>query len=296
MIVNSANLNALRVGFKTSFQGGLGLAPSQYLRVTTVVPASTKEQKYGWLGKMPGVREWIGPRVVQNISEHDYSIKEKPLELTIGVDRDDIETDNLGIYSTLFTQMGESTGSAWEELAWAQLKAGFTKPCYDGQNFFDTDYPVLDENGVPQSVANTDGGSGSPWFLLCTKRTLKPIILQKRKDFEFVSMDKLDDENVFRNKEFVYGADARGNTGFGFWQFAWGSKQTLDPTHYEAARVALTGMKGDYGKPLGIVPDLLVVGSSNEGAGRAILQSQLINGGESNKWAGTAELLVVPWL
>ena len=296
MIVNAANLNRLRVGFKTSFQGGLGLATSQYLRIATVVPSTTKEQKYGWLGKMPGVREWVGPRVVQSLAEHDYSIKEKPLELTVGVDRDDIETDSLGIYSTLFTAMGESTGSEWERMVWAQLKLGWSLLCYDGQPFFDTDHPVLDVNGVPQSVANTDNGGGQPWFLLCTKRALKPIILQKRKDFEFVAKDKTDDEGVFMNNEFVYGADARGNTGFGFWQFAWGSKQTLDPAHYETAREALIGMKGDYERPLGNVPDLLVVGASNEGAGRAILQSQLVNGGESNKWAGTAELLVVPWL
>lgn len=297
MLVNASNLDSLRVGFKTSFQGGLGLAPSQYLRVATVVPASTKEQKYGWLGKIPRVREWVGPRLIQNLTQSDYSIKEKALELTIGVDRDDIETDNLGIYTPLFQMMGQSTGSEWESMVWAMLALGFTLPCYDGQDYFDTDHPVLDADGVTiNSVANTDGGAGAPWFLLCTKQPLKPIILQKRKDFEFVAKDKLDDDNVFMNKEFVYGADARGNVGFGFWQMAWGSKQTLDPTHYETARAAIMGMKGDNGLPLGLVPDLLVVGNTNEGAGRGLLQSQLVNGGESNKWAGSAELLVVPWL
>jgi phage major head subunit gpT-like protein len=177
------------------------------------------------------------------------------------------------------------------------LAAGFTLVCYDGQNFFDTDHPVIDADGETiNQVANTDGGGGAPWFLLCTRMPLKPIILQKRKDFEFVAKDKLDDDNVFMNKEFIYGADARGNVGFGFWQMAWGSKQTLDPAHYETARAAIMGMKGDNGLPLGLVPDLLVVGNTNEGAGRGLLTSQLVNGGESNKWAGSAELLVVPWL
>lgn len=296
MLVNSTNLDDLRVGFKTSFQGGLGLAPSQYIRVATVVGSTQKEQKYGWLGKIPRAREWIGPRVIQNLSQHDYAIKEKALELTLSVDKDDIETDNLKIYGPLFQMMGQSTGSEWESMVWALLALGFSTPCYDGQNFFDTDHPVLDAAGVEQSVANTDGGAAAPWFLLCTKQPLKPIILQKRKDFEFVAKDDPKDDRVFMNKEFVYGADARGNVGFGFWQMAWGSKQTLDPAHYEAGRAAITGMKGDHGLPLGLLPDLLVVGASNEGAGRGLLQSQLVNGGESNKWAGTAELLVVPWL
>lgn len=296
MLVNGANLDSLRVGFKTSFQQGLGQAPSQYQRVATVVPSATKEQKYGWLGKIPRVREWIGARVIHSLEQHDYAIKEKPLELTVGVDRDDIETDNLGIYTPLFQMMGQSTGSEWESMVWALLKAGFATKCYDGQYFFDTDHPVLDAAGSPQSVANTDAGSGEPWFLLCTKMPLKPIILQKRKDFQFVPMDDPKDTRVFMNKEFVYGADARGNVGYGFWQMAWGSKQTLDATHYKAARQALTGMKGDYGLPLGLQPDLLVVGATNESAGRKLMNSEYAAGGETNEWKGTAELLVVPWI
>ncbi len=296
MLINAANLDALRVGFKTTFQGALGQASQDWQRIATVVPATTKEQKYGWLGKVPNVREWIGPRAVQNLMQHDYAIKEKALELTIGVDRDDIETDNLGIYAPLFAEMGLSTGSEWAKMVYAQLKNGFTTNCYDGQFFFDTDHPVLDEAGAVTTVANTDGGSGPAWFLLDVSRAIKPIILQKRKEFEFVSMDRVTDEVVFTNKEFRYGADARGNTGYGFWQMAWGSKQTLDAAHYATARGALMGMKGDYGRPLGIMPNLLVVPPTLESAARKILNAEYGPGGETNEWKGTAELLVTPWL
>ncbi|GLO70566.1 hypothetical protein MACH17_20830 [Phaeobacter inhibens] len=166
MLINAANLDALRAGLKTSFQGGLGQAPSMHKAVSPPVPSTQKEQKYGWLGKIPNVREWIGARAVQNLSQHDYAIKEKPWELTIGVDRDDIETDNLGIYGMLFTEMGQSTGSKWDMLVFEALKNGFVDECYDGQPYFDTDHPVLDEDGQEISVANTDGGNGVPWFLL----------------------------------------------------------------------------------------------------------------------------------
>lgn len=296
MLVNAANLNTLRAGFSTAFQGGLGQASTLHTRIATEVRSTQKEQKYGWLGKIPNVREWIGARAVQNLAQHDYAIKEKPWELTIAVDRDDIETDNLGIYGPMFTEMGMSTGSKWDQLVFELLKSGFTTECYDGQYFFDTDHPVLDGDGQEVSVANTDGGSGTPWFLLDVSRAIKPVILQKRKDFEFVTKDRVTDDNVFDNNEFVYGADARGNVGFGFWQFAWGSKQTLNAANYAAARAVLTGMKGDYGRPLGIMPNLLVVPPSLESAGRKLLNSEYAAGGETNEWKGTAELLVVPWL
>lgn len=53
------------------------------------------------------------------------------------------------------------------------------------------------------------------WFLADVSRAAKPFVLQTRKAAEFVAMDKLQDENVFFRKEYVYGVDSRGNAGFG---------------------------------------------------------------------------------
>jgi len=298
MIVSSDNLNKLRVGFNGAFKRGLGQAEPNWQRVATRVPASTKEQRYGWLGKVPNVREWVGPRQVQNISESDYSIKEKPWELTIGVDRDDIETDNLGIYAPLFEEMGLSTAAHPDLLVFAMLVAGFTTNCYDGQYFFDVDHPVLDVDGVTVlSVANTDGGNGNPWFLLDDSRALKPILLQERRGFgDIVARDKVTDDNVFDLNEFRYGVDARYNVGYGFWQFAWGSKQALSATTYGLGRTSLMGMKGDHGRPLGVKPSLLVCGPSNEKNALEVLNADRNAAGATNVYKGTAELLVVPWL
>lgn len=297
MIINTTTLDALRTGFNTSFRRGLGQATSLYTRVATTVPSSTKDNTYGWLGKMPNMREWVGPRHVHGLASHDYRIKNRSFELTIGVDRDDIRDDNIGVYDPMFVELGESVAAHPDLLVWDLLKNGWNTLCYDGQNFFDTDHPVLGADGqTVASVSNSGGGSGAAWFLLCTKRALKPIIYQEREKASFVAKDNPNDTNVFQNKEFVYGVDGRWNVGFGYWQMAFGSKQTLNATNYEAARAAITGLKGDHGRPLGLVPDLLVVPPTLEGAGRELLKSALVNGGETNKWANSAELLMVPWL
>ena len=296
MLINTPNLEAIRVGFNTAYKRGLGQAESQYKRIATVVPSSTRESRYGWLGKMPNMREWLGPRLIQGLAEHDYAIKNKDFELTIGVDRNDIKDDNLGIYEPMFVEMGESTAAHPDLLTFGALKDGFTTECYDGQYFFDTDHPVIAEDGSMTTVANTDGGSGAPWFLLSTNRSLKPMIFQDREKPMFVAKDNPKDHNVFMNKEFVYGTDARYNVGFGFWQMAWGSKQTLNAANYSAARSALQGMKGDHGRPLGIKPNLLVAPPSMEGAALELLNAERDAAGATNVWKGTAELLIVPWL
>ena len=296
MIINNSSLQALRVGFSSEYQNAFDAVPKLKDRVAKTVRSTTAMNTYGWLKSLTGMREWLGSRTIDNLSEASYTILNKSFEKTIGVNRDNIEDDNLGMYSDGFTMMGDGAGCLPEELVWGLLKAGFATNCWDGQFFFDTDHPVILADGSLGTYANTDGGAGQPWFLMCTKRPIKPIIYQERKAPNFVAKDKETDDNVFDRKEFVYGVDIRCNVGYGLPQLAWGSKQTLNATNYEIARAAIINMKADGGGPLGLIPDLLVVGATNEGAARGIVQSQLVNGGESNKWAGTAEVLLCPWI
>ena len=296
MIINQSNLGRLFTGYSAAFQRGLGQADPQWNRVATRVPSTTREEKYAWLGQTPNLREWIGDRVIKSIEAHDYSIKNKSWESTIEVGRDDIEDDTYGVYSPLFEEMGRSTAAHPNQLVFSLLGQGFATACYDGQYFFDTDHPVLDEDGKVTSVSNTGGGSGDAWFLIDDSRALKPILYQVRKDYNFVRQDREEDENVFMRKSFRYSVDGRSNVGFGFWQFAYGSKQTLDKTSYKAARTALMGMKGDYGRPLGLRPRLLVVPPALEEAGLELLNAERDAAGATNVYRGTAELLVCEWL
>lgn len=296
MLINNANLRTLGTGFNGAYKRGLGQAASMLSVIATTINSTSSQNEYGWLGKMKGMREWLGDRVVNSIATHGYTIKNKDWEDTVEVDRNDIEDDNIGIYSPLFEEMGRAAGAHPDELAWSLLAAGFATACYDGQNFFDTDHPVLDADGEVQSVSNSGGGAGTPWFLIDDTRALKPIIFQSRKAAQFVSKDNPTDENVFRRKKFLYGVDARYNVGFGYWQFAFGSKQPLVPAAYAAARAGMQGMKGDYGRPLGLKPTLLIVPPALEAAGLEILNAERNAAGETNVWKDTAKLVVVPWL
>lgn len=296
MIVSNATLEALRVGFKTEFQTGFGMAPNDMARVAKTVMSTTASNTYGWMKDISGLREWIGPRVVDAMSEASYTIANRDFEKTVGVDRKHIEDDNLGTYPEKFQFLGYGAAALPQQMVFDQLKAGFNTNCWDGQYFFDTDHPILLADGTTGTYANTDGGSGTPWFLVCSKMPMKPIIFQSRKAPEFVAKDRLDDDNVFFNRQYIYGVDMRCAVGFGLPQLAWGSKQTLNAANYAAARAAIMGFKGEGGKPLGLVPDLLVVPPSLESAGRKLLNSELGTGGETNEWKGTAELLVTAWL
>lgn len=296
MQINSNSLAAMYRGFKATFQGTFDDTPSQLDKIATTVPSTTAIEDYGWMGAMPGMREWVGDRVIHNLSMHTYTIKNKPFELTVGVDRDKIEDDQLGIFTPMMASMGYEARVHPDKLAYGLLAKGFETPCYDGQYYFDTDHPVVGADGTVVSVSNMQAGAGNPWFLIDASRPLKPIIYQDRKKPRFVALNREEDANVFLRKEYLYGVDMRGNVGFSLWQLAFGSKADLTPENFEAAMAAMGAFAKDGGEPLGIRPTVLMVGASNLAAAKKIIEAQLIKGGESNINYKAVDLLHVSWL
>ena len=289
MIVNQQSLRGIYVGFNTLFNKAFEEVTPIYTEVATVTPSTTDSETYAWLGDIPGMREWIGDREIQNLTASDYTIKNKDFELTVGVDRNAIEDDKIGLYKPSIQMLGASAASHPDELVYALLASGFEAKCYDGKAFFATDHevgknavsnritsklslesyvtarammrgyknskgrslalvpnllvvpPALEAKAREILVAefingtkNTMQGtaelhveprltSDTAWFLLDTSRPIKPLIYQQRKKAKFVSKTAETDDNVFMSKKFIYGADSRGNAGFGFWQMAVGS-------------------------------------------------------------------------
>lgn len=142
MIVNQANLHGLSVGYSTAFNRSFGETQSSYQKVATVVPSSTGEQDYKWLGQIPGMREWIGEREIQSLAAYEYIIKNKKFEMTLGVPREDIEDDQYGVYTPYFSHMGEAAARHPDKLVFGAMMDGFEKNCYDGRPFFSKEHKV----------------------------------------------------------------------------------------------------------------------------------------------------------
>ena len=187
MIVNQQSLRGIYVGFNTLFNKALEEVAPLYTEVATVTPSTTDSETYAWLGDIPGMREWIGDREIQNLTASDYTIKNKDFELTVGVDRNAIEDDKIGLYNPSIQMLGESAALHPDELVYGLLANGFTEKCYDGKAFFATDHPV--------------------------------------------------------------GKDKASNKGT--------AKLSMDA--YKTARTSMMSLKNSKGRPLALVPDLLVV-------------------------------------
>ncbi|WP_027360256.1 Mu-like prophage major head subunit gpT family protein [Desulforegula conservatrix] len=295
--INALKLKSVYTGFKTIFNDAFTKqADPKWMDVATLVRSSTAQETYGWMGSSTKFREWIGERVLQNLSVSDYTIKNKTFENTVTVPREAMEDDAYGVFSPMISQLGIDAKNHPDELVFALLAGGFTGLCYDGKAFFAADHPVKDANGKSQSVSNLEAGSGTPWMLLDVSGAVKPLIFQKRRDYSFVAMDKMDDEQVFTSSAFRYGVDCRVNAGYGLWQLAHAAKVDLNTENYTKVRAAMTGRKGDGGKPLNLNPGLLVVPPSLEKAALDIVKADRLANGADNVYTGSARVMVCPYL
>lgn len=274
MIINEANLGVAFKGFKSIYTDAFTKAPVYWTKLAMEIPSQARTEDYGWLGQFPQLREWAGgDRVIKHLEAHGMTITNRKFESTVSVSRDDYADDRFGLFKPMFAEMGAAARQHPDTLIFELLSTGFTTQCYDGQYFFDTDHPGVDKDGAVISVFNRQDGAEPAWYLLDLSRAISPIIWQVREKYEFQALMAPRDAHVFMKDEYLYGARARVNAGFGLWQLAYGSTAPLTKENYELARKAMMKVRGNTGRLLGIRPDTLVVSAELEGEARRLLKA-----------------------
>ena len=297
MITNQENLANIYVGLSTIFNAAFQEGPPPWCeQVAMTVPSSGRSLDYKFLLDFPGMREWIGDRVIKSLAGKKWIVENKDWEATIEVFRNDIDDDQLGLYNPIVAALAQEARFHPNQLVAALIAAGAADDCYDGKKFFATNHPM--RKGTDGS--NLDAGASTAWYLIDNSRPVKPFVFQSRKAVQLTSMDRETDANVFMRKSYLYGVDARYAATYGMWQLAYKSTQALTPAYYAAARAAMMGLTNADGRKLAVKPTLLVVPPSLEGTARELLNAQFVigdgtaGGSKSNIWQGTAQLLVCP--
>lgn len=276
--ITVALLENLRTGFKTDFKRGLDKVEPSYLKFSTKVNSTTKIETYGWLGDFPRFRKWVGAKLIKRMKEKAYQLINDNFEVTRGIDKFQIMDDNLGLWGPQIEGWGEEAKALPDRLAYDALANGHLNECYDGQNFFDTDHPLGD--GVVSNISAV--GASQPWYLLATKKSLKPILIQERQAPNFHMITNMEDSHVLLTGEYLAGGEARYGAGYTYWQLAYRSTQVLNAVNFEAAVTAMAALTDDEGEPLEIRPDMIVVGRSNRVAAKELFEKMNLTGGESN--------------
>lgn len=305
MDINRGNMDALFTGYSQAFKNGLALGNVQFQDLCTVVPGGTKITEFPFLEQLGGMREWLGPRQIKNVSSKKLSVTARTFEDSVGMPVNDIDDDQVGVYTPLVTEMGMNAANLWGELVFAALVGNATwldgvaffstaGRSYDGTNAinnygtgaltaatYKTAYLAmmgyLGHGGKPLGVVPdtlvvgpklldtakkiveipaelTSGATGEStyvnwtsapnpwynsarlvvstqlvgtyddyWFLMCTKRPMRPVVLVKRQEPKLVRMDRETDQNVVMEDKVLYLTKARGEAALAFPHLVFGN-------------------------------------------------------------------------
>lgn len=165
MVVNTVALErGLNIIFNRAYDGFIKNQQLNYMtQLYTVVPSTKSEEKYGWLGDVPAIGEWIGDKNVSGLKDYDYTIKNKDFEGTINVDRNELDDDQYGMIEPRIKQLAQAAANFPMELIAELVRDGDTNLAYDGSAYFanrTTNDNLLAGSGVTLANLKTDLATG----------------------------------------------------------------------------------------------------------------------------------------
>ena len=311
MDINIGSMNALTARINLAFNKYIPTVDSHYGKIAMTIPSSAGENVYPRIAELPGMREWIGQRVMHRISAQErFTIVNRTYEQAFSIRREDLEDDQYGFLTPAVEQLAADAAKLPDRLVFGLLETGHKTLGIDGQYFFDEDHEGTDRTGRATAFSNilrpgTTESASPAWYLFNTQNPMKPMIFQTRRPFAITSRTQISDGVVFHRNEFEWGVDGRCAAGYGLHNFAF---RSTAPLTAENLGKAISMMESQYrkdGQPYNSRPNILFAPTSLEGEARALLEKDFIpqlapdnrtyiTG--SNPWSGTLDLCVCPYL
>ncbi len=110
--------------------------------IATVINTTMPMQRYGWLGAVPPMREFVDERRAQGLNAHSVTIEDKTFESTIAVDRRAIEDDQLDLIRLRIRDLAFRVTAHRQQIVMEALAGGFDGIGYDGESLFSTSHPT----------------------------------------------------------------------------------------------------------------------------------------------------------
>jgi phage major head subunit gpT-like protein len=104
------NTGLVLKGARSEFFDGLKSVPPAYKDLCTIINSTADVERYRWLGSTAQMRQWIGPRQAQPLYPETYDVANLKYEVTMEVDRTELEDDQTGQILVRARGMGINAG------------------------------------------------------------------------------------------------------------------------------------------------------------------------------------------
>lgn len=162
MAIDIASAQVKLRDLTAKFDNRVAAATPFYPTVCYDASSNRASEKYGWIGNVPGMREWLGERQFSELRAANFVLENKHWENSVLVKKTDLADDNLGQYGPLLEQLGIEAAYHPDELWFSVLEQGASSTCFDGQYFFDTDHAWGNSGTQSNSITSTVVSTSAP--------------------------------------------------------------------------------------------------------------------------------------
>lgn len=125
-------------------------------RITLFSPSASAREKYGWLGQVPSMKEWIGNRVLKQLREYDYEIKNNLYDASLEISIDDLRRDKTGQLNMRIADFANTPEDHWVELLSDLIDLGASAQSYDSTEFFSASHEIGDSGTMTNLLTSSD--------------------------------------------------------------------------------------------------------------------------------------------
>lgn len=152
MDLTPAALQVFFTGLQTQWEMGYELPTPWWDQVAMSVTSDTELETYGWMDRIPKMRQWLGPRTVNNAPLRSRSITNLDWELTESIPRNKFLDDKLGLYAPIAKNMGWQAKKLHDQQLATLIQANPTG--FDGVAFFATTHLTNIDDAASATQSN----------------------------------------------------------------------------------------------------------------------------------------------
>jgi phage major head subunit gpT-like protein len=156
------NTGLLEAGIRSDFFARLATIATLYPDLCTTVKSTLPSEKYRMLGQVPGMRKWKGGRQAQGLRSESYDVDNEKYEVTMAVDRDEINDDQTGQIRIRTQELAKAAGTHKDYLLSQLLENGGASGYvgYDGLTFFNAAH-VWGDSGNQDNDTTSAAATGT---------------------------------------------------------------------------------------------------------------------------------------
>ncbi len=176
MLINNATLEALNQGIEKAFDDSLAKTETPSDEITFTVPVSQSIVNFPFLDVCGAMREWVDKKRISNIALQKVAVTIKDWEYTLGISRNSILDDELGLYGNIAGRLARTAKLHKQDRVVYALQNGTSAtlmPNFDALATFSTSH-TLNAAGVQSNNITTNALSATNYQT--ARATMKSLV------------------------------------------------------------------------------------------------------------------------